>query len=228
MKQVVYYSDYMKEKQREKKTGKFKRICTYTLVAVLSMQGTQMYSMASFMELFQKYTNIKVNAFVPKKYTNVAIEEPNGQNYTIDENGNVHVRDSGQTKQAYFTNPIDNVTYEYVRARIVAVVKYVDGRDAESIEVTYKMNDNNTPGEGWEERDGYYYYKEPLQPGGQTTNLFDRIQITSPKKSDLETLDEHGKYIEFNVIVDTIETDENGDTAKADKAWGVSLGNILN
>ena len=112
MKQVVYYSDYMKEKQREKRTVKFKRICTYTLVAVLSMQGTQMYSMASFAELFQKYTNMKANAFVPKRYTNVEIEEPNGKEYTVDEDGNVHVKgDTSKTKKAYFTNQIDNVTY---------------------------------------------------------------------------------------------------------------------
>lgn len=230
MKQTVYYSDYMRDKQHDKKVGKLRRICMYTLVAVLSMQGTQMYSMASFTELFQKYTNMKANAFVPKKYTNVEIDEPNGQEYTIDDDGNVYVDgDTGKTKQACFTNPIDNVTYEYVRARIVAVVKYVDGNDAEEEVVEYKIansDDSDGPGENWVKNGDYYYYKKPLEPGGATTNLFEKVKITSPTKEELAS-ENHERYIEFNVIVDTIETDENGDTTKADKAWGVNLQNII-
>lgn len=224
MKQVVYYSDYMKEKQHEKKISKFRRICIYTLVAVLSMQGAQMYSMASFAELFQKSTNMKVNAFVPKKYTNVEIEEPNGQTYTMDENGKVYVKgDSGKTKQAYFTNPIDNVTYEYIRARIVAVVKYVDGNDVEGVNVEYDESTINTDGK-WVKQGEYYYYKKPLEPGGSTSKFFSEVTIQSPDK---KTLEGKGQYIEFNVIVDTIETDEKGDTTKANTAWKVDLDDIL-
>lgn len=222
MKQVVYYSDYMKEKQHDMKVSKIRRICMYTLVAVLSMQGAQMYSMASFSELFQKYTNIKVNAFVPKKYTNVTIEEPNGKEYILEDDGSVKTKSEGKLKEAYFTNPINNVTYEYVRARIVAVVKEADGNNVEGMEVEYII----TQGDGWKQAGDYYYYKKALEPGGETTEFLKNVTIDSEwmEKADLKT---KGQYIEFNVIVDTVETNENGDTTKANEAWDVDLEDIL-
>lgn len=222
MKQVVYYSDYMKEKQHDMKVSKIRRICMYTLVAVLSMQGAQMYSMASFSELFQKYANIKVNAFVPKKYTNVTIEEPNGKEYILDDDGSVKTKSEGKLKEAYFTNPINNVTYEYVRARIVAVVKAVDGNDVEGMEVEYII----TQGDDWKQEGDYYYYKKALEPGGVTTEFLKNVTIDSEwmEKADLKT---KGQYIEFNVIVDTVQTNEKGDTTKANEAWDVNLEDIL-
>lgn len=169
MRHTVYYSEYMKEKLHDKKVGKARKICMYTLVAVLSMQGAQMYSMASFQELFQKCTNMKVNAFEPKKYTNVEIEETNGMEYTVDDDGNVYKKGGtaveADQKAAYFTNPIDSVTYEYVRARIVAVVKTADGNDVEGMEIKDKINIAHENSGDWKQEGNYYYYKKPLEPG---------------------------------------------------------------
>lgn len=224
MKHTVYYSEYMKEKQHDKKVGKARKICMYTLVAVLSMQGAQMYSMASFQELFQKYTNMKVNAFEPKKYTNVEIEETNGTEYTVDDDGNVSRKDGTGEKEACFTNPIDNVTYEYVRARIVAVVKTADGNDVEGMEVKYSIKHEKDA--DWQKEGNYYYYKKPLEPGGKTTKFLKKVTIDKDWLTSVN-LKSKGQYIELSVIVDSVETDKNGDKTKAIAAWGNSVESIL-
>lgn len=219
MKRVVYYSNYMKEKQKKQKMNKLKKIFTYTLVAILSMQGAQMYSMASFAELLQDYTVIKKNSFIPKQYTNVNIEEPNGMNYLIETDGTVNTS-GGMDKEAYFTNPIDNVTYEYVRAKVVAVVKYTDGNNADDTVVEYTITSAPDSVDGsWIQNGKYYYYSKAIKPGGQTSNFLSSVMINAPTQAELQM---DGQYIEFNVIVDTIETDSSGDIEKAKSAWGVN------
>lgn len=176
--------------------GLFKVIMVLTIVSICIGGVTYAY--------VGKKTDKLQNNFEPKKYTDVEIIEPNGQDYKIDEEGNLN-----NEKSAYFTNPDNNTKDEYIRATIIAVVRNEDGSNAG---IQPKLDIAYNEGSKWiYNTDGYYYYTEIVRPGESTTNLFDNVKVS---KETVNLLKE-GQRIELSVIADSIES------TKVKEAWGI-------
>lgn len=71
-----------------------------------------------------------------------------------------------------------------------------------------------------DDTDNYFYYTSVLEKGTTTENLFDQVRLT--KIADIPD----GGYVEFHVIIDTVEVDDDytadkdGYYAKVATAWG--------
>lgn len=148
-------------------------------------------------------TEQRQNDFSPKKYTDVEIEEPNGNSYIIGVDGKLD-----QEKKVTFNNPDKSNKNEYIRAKVVAIIRNEDGSNAgecPDLSIQYSLDYN------WVEKNGYYYYTDVVIPGKGTSELFYDISV---KQSTLDTL-KPGQYIEVNVIADSIES------TKVMEAWGL-------
>lgn len=153
----------------------------------------------------QRETEKKTNAFLPKKYTDVDIKEPNGNEYIINSEGELT-----KEKSAKFENPNNNTKDEYIRARVIGIIRNKDGSNAG---VAPELNIEFTDEESWEEIGNYYYYKKIVKPGETTSNLFNDMKVGKDTLSKLE----EGQYIEVDVIADSIES------TKIYEAWGVKF-----
>lgn len=100
--------------------------------------------------------------------------------------------------------------------------------------VTYRVNDKNehiggtasipafTPGQGWVEHEGYYYYTKPVAPGEEP----EKDLIQSITLEDSYSAPDGGKQV-IEVMAEAIQsqgTDDNGVTP-VELAWGVTIGN---
>lgn len=150
-------------------------------------------------------TDKEINAFAPKKYTDVEIKEPNGNEYIIDSNGNLN-----ESKSAKFENPDNNTKPEYIRAKVIGVVRNADGSNAA---ILPKLDVQYSDDSKWEKIGDYYYYKKVVQPGESSSNLFDDVKVSTDTLSQLK----EDQYIEVSVIVDSIES------TKIYEAWGIKF-----
>lgn len=153
----------------------------------------------------QSETEKKTNTFSPKKYTDVEIKEPNGNQYIIDVNGELT-----ESKSASFENPDNNTKDEYIRAKVIGIIRNEDGSNAgiaPDLDIQYK--DDTC----WEKIGEYYYYKKIIQPGESSSNLFDDMKVGDSTFNKLM----EGQYIEVSVIVDSIES------TKIYEAWGIKF-----
>lgn len=177
-----------------------------------------------FMSLFslslamiENKSNTVKNDFYGDAYINVEINEPNGQEYLIKNDGTLQsVSDSSKSKVVNFKNSNDT-SPQYVRARIVPVVTLKDKKTEVQVEVKISelINISNKWNEG---EDGYYYYRTPILPGEYTENLFENIVISAPSFQELK---DNNWIIKLNIIVDTVRTDTSGNIALAKSAWHV-------
>ena len=155
------------------------------------------------MALLEKETEKVKNVFSPKTYTDVDINEPNGNTYIINSDGKLSAN-----KSASFNNPDKGTKDEYIRAKIVGIIRNEDGSNAgecPDLSIQYSLDYN------WVEKNGYYYYTDVVIPGKGTSELFYDISV---KQSTLDNL-KPGQYIEVNVIADSIES------TKVMEAWGL-------
>lgn len=230
----------MRKKRRhrsKRRWATFRRLFTYTFLSFVVIEYSGIFSLASnpFLEVT---TDTKINPFYPKTYTDIEIQEPNGKNYSLEDNATEVKNAEGNGKEVKFTNPSGNTKWEYVRVKVIAVVKNSDGSNA-SIPVVYTLSAENidaavTESTKWlcttseNDSNAYFYYINPLEPGKSTTNLFHNLTISSPSVEELAIKEQH---IEFSVITDTIQAQKDevrvdGQpifTAEyAEEAWGVS------
>lgn len=159
------------------------------------------------------------NNFEPNKYTNVEIIEPNGPNYIINSDGTLD-----KNKSASFDNP-DNLTKaEYMRAKVIPILRNADGSNVSSMP---NISIQYTEDENWVKEGDYYYYTKVVLPGESSTELFTDIKINDETLSNME----EGQYIEISVLVDTIERPESDinkkpEDTKVFEAWGVFPENL--
>lgn len=93
--------------------------------------------------------------------------------------------------------------------------------------VTYRVNDNGehiggeasippfTPGEGWEEYEGYYYYTQPVEPGKEPANDLISEIILEDEYDDPDG----GKQV-IEVMAEAIQSVP---AEAAGEAWGVMI-----
>ena len=205
-----------KLKNQKPKNGKLMRSVYYIVLSVCIMQVTEVYSIATYKPKPAETVSL-ANEFSPKLYTNVEINEPNGTEYELVSD---KVQNEKGEKIAYFQNPIANTKPEYIRAKIVAVIKDSNGNAVGSdFSLVYKFGSDEATW-GWVKgEDGYYYYKTVVNPGESTSNLLVNLSITSPTAEQLAS---GSVYIEFNVLADTVEASGTDSMEAAITAWGVN------
>lgn len=147
---------------------------------------------------------------------------------------------------AYLVTNTDPVTNTFTEAKVPNTpVEEFDGTVKTSIKVknegnidayvrvklvTYRVNDKNEHiggtatipvfklGTGWFEQDGYYYYKKPVSPGGESGNL-----IGDENSIELKSYDDAdgGKQV-IEVISESIQSVP---TDVVEDAWSVTVVN---
>lgn len=235
----------MKSSKKRKKIEKRLRIVrmsAYIGISFLIFEYIGLFAIAGPAGIY-KITDHRSNAFYPKTFVDVKLKEPNGQEYVLDADGNAK-NENNQNKQVFVKNPGVNKKDVVVRARIIATIYDEDGVTAidhpQNFKITGEALTANPAEAGkWYHEDtvdhtltygtanaeSYFYYTNVLQKGTSTSNLFDNVQLT-----DVSQVPDGG-FVEFKVMVDTIEVDteqELWDTrfAKAKTAWGTIPANI--
>lgn len=198
-----------KEKKLEKKLSVVRR-ASYTFLAFVVFEFSGVFALAGLKGLYV-VTETKSNAFYPKTYVDVGIQEPNGNGYTLNSN-NVAVNSKGNGKQVYVENLGKNSKKPViVRAKIVAeVYDESGGVYQESLDASdYKISVNNvsdytsTDSNLWYYDGEYYYYTSILEVNSNTTELFDNVEFTDIGLAKIP----EGCYVKFHVIIDCLDAD---------------------
>lgn len=216
-----------KEKKIKQKLSVVRRV-SYTFLAFAVFELSGVFALAGLKGLYV-VTETKSNAFYPKTYVDVSIQEPNGSEYTIDSDNVAVYTDGNGTKkgkEVYVENPgKNNKKPVVVRARIVAEIydetegvhreslasldhtKLNDSSTYPNYKPDYMISINNsttydsTSQDTWYYSDGYYYYTSILDVASQTTNLFDQVKITDTGLAKIP----EGGYVKFHVIIDCLD-----------------------
>ncbi|MDE7424162.1 MAG: hypothetical protein K2N51_10830 [Lachnospiraceae bacterium] len=199
-------------KNKKKKTLKYRlkklRMIMYTTVSLTVIQTSGIFSLAKNGILYV-YSNTVSNAFAPRTYVNIEINEPGGTTYYINKENNNKATstENGGGKEASIKNPGSSTVKKpvLVRARVIAVIHDQDGIAQGSIQ-EFTLTGTDTK---WLPKDGngYYYYNEALDPEEETKPLFTDVTF-----GDISNIPENG-YVELHVIVDAIEVDTAGTNA---------------
>ena len=163
-------------------------IAAVALLLTFVVSGTIAYLAASTGEL--------VNTFTPGK-NDTEIDEPGWEEGDKTTKSNVKI-----------TNAADGIKV-YVRAKVVANWCDKDGN------IVAPWKDNITYGSDWVKgSDGYWYYKNPVEPGKSTTNLFD---FYTYKSTDVPV---EGAHLEMTVLHQSVQAEP---TSAVFEFWGVTL-----
>lgn len=224
-----------KRRKIEKRLRKL-RLSTYTIISFAIFQLTGIFAMAGLKGLYVT-TEQMSNAFYPKTYVDVEIEEPNGSDYVVStENG--AVTNSKGNKEASVVNGAGNKKDVVLRARIVANIYNEAGQiigQTQDYELTGNFTKTASEKDKWYvatgtltdgkvvststgNQDTYYYYTSVLGAGDKSKNLIDSVKLTN-----VSNIPDDG-YVDFHIIIDAVEVDTSATTkaaqlAKAIRAW---------
>lgn len=209
-----------KRKKKTKRRLKRIRMSVYTIISLAIIESSGVFSMASVGLLFIK-SNSTTNAFNPKMYVDVTINEPNGNSYTLDDEGNVITNgepddDVGNGKAVYISNPgISDIKKSIVaRAKLMAVI-YDSSGQIYGNTMDYKISEgsiatNVTTSDAWYQEGEYYYYTSVIEPGEDSSYLFKNVKLNSTENIPVDG------YVEFYVIIDTLGVNiDDTDSARA-------------
>ena len=217
-----------KEQKTEKKLSVVRRT-SYTFLAFALFEVSGVFALAGLKGLYV-VTETKSNAFYPKKYVDVSINEPNGQDYVIKDGQAVKIDETGNVvggKVAYVENSGSSKKAVILRAKIVAEIYdetnsvYQESMTApQDYTVSSKVGDTDTyqstysdkTKNHWYYADGYYYYTSIVDINTNTTNLFDKVEITTEGNNKIP---EDG-FVKFHVIIDSLDAEvyTNGELNK--------------
>lgn len=99
----------------------------------------------------------------------------------------------------------------YIRIRLEKEVTLAEGAAGETDPGLIGLNIDT---ESWTEKDGYFYYNEPLAAGQTTKPLFTAVSF-SKEMSDLY---QNSKAM-ISVKASAVQTDNNGDSAREATGW---------
>lgn len=258
----TYYGEEVNDMSKITKQRKVRRrlrvvrLLAYTAVSFTILQYVGVFALAGIRGVYVK-TESKLNAFYPKTYVNVELEENDGgkHDYVLKKSDDKYevVTDTTaneKQKKLKVINPGTNKKDILVRAKIAAVIYNEDGivvGETQDYEITgtalineedgeltvddvekgmwYRYNSqvNTNKYSATDNDSAYFYYTSILEKDTETTNLFDSVKLTS-----IDNIPDNG-WVEFNVIVDTVEVEKNSDGTynfdKAKSAWGTN--NVL-
>ena len=107
----------------------------------------------------------------------------------------VDVEDSGNEKTGIFVTNEGTAT-SYVRVKLVMNWVSDDGKTISGEPVNIDVKYDTTK---WFEQDGIYYYKTPVAPTGQTSNLLEGNPIKQPEGAP------DGYHLEVTVLAESIQ-----------------------
>lgn len=198
------------KKQKVKEKLVVVRRLSYTFLAFSVFELSGIFALAGLKGLYV-VTETKSNAFYPKSYVDVGLEEPNGQDYNIGTD-NVVVNADGKGKEVYVENKGSSKKSVILRARIVAEI-YDESKNLYQGNLTsseYRISvrgdsdyTDNVDEKSWfyNSSDEYYYYTSILDINDKTTDLFDKVEI---KDAGIQKIPE-GCYVKFHVIMDCLD-----------------------
>lgn len=220
------------EKRRSIKNKK-KIAMILSLVSILLVAGT--------MALLSAITGEKVNAFsgghvnvsvieTGGSKDNTDLENPgNSDNNTNSYTGNIN---EGVTKTVAIKN-LDKETYHtvdtYVRVRLVPSFRYNEGSEYAGQLVPVNVNADNVTYSGMEggwmvkkttmadgTSENYFYYKEAIAPGENTTQLMTAVKYTGAVPENA--------HFELQVLTEGVAADQKNTEGKGalEAAWGIT------
>jgi hypothetical protein len=90
-------------------------------------------------------------------------------------------------------------THAYIRVAIVPVWRNPDGSGSGLPVDNVSLNVNTGDGSKWFEHGGYYYYKDPVEPGATTELLLESYEVTSLPE------EYKGKKLEITILASAIQ-----------------------
>lgn len=99
----------------------------------------------------------------------------------------------------------------YVRIQMEKVITLAEGASGEA-DVNLLSCDLNE--EDWAQKDGYYYYKEPLAPGEKTEPLFTKVTFSK----EMDNLYQNSKT-RINIVAFATQVANNGATVWDASGW---------
>lgn len=99
----------------------------------------------------------------------------------------------------------------YLRVQLVKTITPAEGVTAELNfdQITLDINTSE-----WTEKDGWYYYNKPLEPGKESAALFKNVHFG--EKLGNEYMD---AKVEIEVIMQAVQASNNGDSALTATGW---------
>ena len=181
----MYQGKYSKRKSAKRRLAP--AALALALVLLVSVGGTLAY-------LIDKTTPV-TNTFTPAEVSCSVQETFDGTTKS-----NVCIQNGDQVKA-------------YIRAAIVVTWQDADGNDSAQAPVEGTDYSAITPESGWEKyTDGYYYYTQPLEPDGKTTNLIPNCQAL---KAGPESY-----TLSVEILAQAIQAEP---ITAASEAWGDSI-----
>lgn len=97
----------------------------------------------------------------------------------------------------------------WVRVKVDATIKSAEGEgELPSDVMTYEI------GEGWDEKDGYYYYNKPVRAGESTSILFDTVKF-DPEMGNVY----QNCKANIEISAQAVQTANNGTTVMDAQGW---------
>lgn len=199
---------------RENDSGKGKKRALpgkKRIIAALTLLLAAGVVTAATWSFYSAQSNDKTNPFFPMTVTDININEPNGSEYEMDNTGTV------TTKKVIIENPDGNAKKPvFIR---VAVVPSIKDKQGSYLNKEVTLDPATAFDQNWTLSEGYYYYKYPVMPGAQTTELFQNSTVK------LNCTLRDGEYVQLDVIADTVQAVANGGdvetltTQFAKEAW---------
>lgn len=109
---------------------------------------------------------------------------------------------------------VENIGTATSYVRVKLVMNWVSDDDSKTISATPVNISVNYDKTNWFEQDGIYYYKMPVAPNDQTSNLLDGNPIKQPEDAP------EGYHLEVTVLAESIQA---APSEAVIKSWGVGV-----
>ena len=112
----------------------------------------------------------------------------------------------GNSKSKIVTVMNNGTIESYVRIAVSKILVLADGTENDVSDLKYFDIDFNT--EKWTEKDGYWYYNDPLKPDEETVPLFTTVKFSEEMNNDYQ-----GSKLTVRVTIDAVQAKNNGTSA---------------
>ena len=97
----------------------------------------------------------------------------------------------------------------WIRIKVEKVATAADGSALPTDLITFKVDETK-----WLEKDGYFYYRQPVATGASTDILFDEVYFDGAMGNEYQ-----GSKIEIIVSAQAVQTANNGTTVEEAAGW---------
>jgi len=171
-------------------------VALIALILTASVGGTLAYLMAQTSEV--------VNTFNPSKVTSQVVETLNGN-----VKNNVMIKNTGDVDA--FIRAAVVVTWQDAQGNV-----YPKTPGADDYSIKWNISENDS----WFEKDGFYYYKNKVEPNGTTGVLFTEC---TPLNTEPEGYTLHVEILGSAIQADGMTTVDGAEVPVVTAVWGVKV-----